>query len=91
MDNDDARHRRLVELNVIEQCVNIFKTGAVQKRRLETYNGNDAYTNPRIHAMVYDPATGLLNQLPVDFKQVLNELRAVYEFEDLAPYVEPTG
>jgi len=32
-----ARHRRLVELNVIEQCINLFKTGVVQRRRVETY------------------------------------------------------
>ena len=30
-----ARQRRLVELNVIEQCLNIFKTAVVQKRRVE--------------------------------------------------------
>jgi carbonic anhydrase len=32
------RQRRLVELNVIEQCVNIFKTSVVQRRRVETHN-----------------------------------------------------
>ena len=28
--------RRVVELNVIEQCLNIYKTGVVQRRRLLT-------------------------------------------------------
>lgn len=31
------RQRRLVQLNVREQCVNIFKTGAVQRRRNQTH------------------------------------------------------
>jgi hypothetical protein len=25
--NSEERHRRLVELNVMEQCLNLFKTG----------------------------------------------------------------
>ena len=29
----ELKHRRLVELNVMEQCLNIFKTGVVQRRR----------------------------------------------------------
>ena len=28
---------RLVELNVMEQVVNLFKTGVVQRRRRDTY------------------------------------------------------
>lgn len=32
-----ARNRRLVEINVIEQCLNVFKTAVVQRRRVETY------------------------------------------------------
>ena len=31
-----SRQRRLVELNVIEQCVNIMKTAVVQRTRVET-------------------------------------------------------
>ena len=35
--DEEDRHRRLVELNVVEQCINIFKTGVVQRKRLATY------------------------------------------------------
>lgn len=80
----DDRVNRLVELNAIEQCVNIFKTGVVQRRRWATFHGDEPYTQPRIHAMVYNPADGALTKLPVDFKEVLDEIRDVYEFE-LAP------
>ena len=27
-------HRKLVELNVIEQCINIYKTGVIQRKRM---------------------------------------------------------
>ena len=32
-----ARQRRLVELNTIEQCLNVYKTAVVQRRRISTY------------------------------------------------------
>lgn len=80
----EARHRRLVELNVVEQCINLFKTGTVQRRRRLTFRnkGEFAYTQPRIHALVYDPADGTLNHVPIDFQQVLDELRPIYELYD---------
>lgn len=34
--NDEDRHYSLVELNVIEQCLNIYKTGVVQRKRIQT-------------------------------------------------------
>ena len=61
----EHRHRRLVELNVVEQCLNLFKTGAVQRRRVETFRSGSDYTTPRIHACVFDPRIGYLNRLPV--------------------------
>ena len=56
---------RLVELNVIEQCLNLFKTGVVQRRRVQTFKEGSEYTTPRIHACVFDPKTGDLTKLPV--------------------------
>lgn len=84
---EDARRRRLVELNVIERllnmgfwvlsqtafkasiilhfalsCLNVFKTGIVQKRRAETLTKPEQYPfiMPRVHAVVFDPAVGRL-------------------------------
>ena len=37
----EMRHRRLVELNVIEQCINLFKTGVVQRKRVETFRSDE--------------------------------------------------
>lgn len=79
----EARHRRLVELNVIEQCINLFKTGVVQRRRVTTYQEGAAYTMPRIHACVFDPKTGDLKRLAVDFNEYISELHEIYDLYTL--------
>ena len=79
------RQRRLVELNVIEQCLNIFKTASVQRKRVETFElkeqGDKKYTftEPRIHGFVYEPTTGDLKKLEVDFGEYMSDLRSVYD------------
>jgi carbonic anhydrase len=79
IDDPEARHRRLVEINVIEQCINLFKTGIVQRRRVETFNDDTfTFTQPRIHAVVYDPKDGKLRQLQVDFKEYLKDIDGIY-------------
>jgi len=76
----EDRHRRLVELNVVEQCINIFKTGAVQRSRVESYQDPDSeFTTPRIHACVFDPKTGRLRRLDVDFRSYINDLHDIYD------------
>jgi hypothetical protein len=65
------RYCRLVELNVIEQCTNLFKTGAVQRRRLDTYKEGEEYTSPQIHACVFDPKIGDLKRLVVSNKKCI--------------------
>jgi carbonic anhydrase len=73
----DVRHRRFVELNVIEQCLNVFKSGIVQQRRKETYlDGGEM--RPRIHAMVFDPKTGDLKRIPFDFSEYSDDLDNIY-------------
>jgi hypothetical protein len=34
---------------------------------------------PRIHAMVFDPAVGLLKKLPIDFKASVGKFRHIYD------------
>jgi carbonic anhydrase len=86
--DDERRHRRLVELNVIEQCLNLFKTGVVQRRRVETYQQNMAsghayYSTPRIHACVFDPKVGDLKRLEVDWQGAIADLRGIYDLYHL--------
>lgn len=79
IEDPEQRHRRLVELNVVEQCINLFKTGVVQRRRVATYKEGQPYTTPRIHACVFDPTTGSLKRLDYDFYQCIDELRDIYD------------
>ena len=74
----DERHRRLVDLNVIQQAVNVMKTGIVQSRRKETFAQGEPYTAPLVHAMVFDPKSGDLKRLDVDWSQYEDELTSVY-------------
>ena len=39
--DDSERHKRMVELNVVEQCLNLYKTNIVQSKRFETKKNND--------------------------------------------------
>jgi len=76
----------LVELNVIEQCINLFKTGVVQRKRVETYQNPDyLMTQPRIHAVVFDPATGKLVPLDVNFGDYIEELHDIYDLYKVDP------
>lgn len=36
------------------------------------------FTEPRVHAVVYEPTTGELNRLQVDFDELIQDLREVY-------------
>ena len=80
-----ARQRRLVELNVEEQCINVFKTAVVQKRRVETHlqakAGEDPHDilEPQVHAMVYEPTTGEAKILDVNFRKYIEDLHDVYD------------
>ena len=83
IEDDETRHRRLVELNVKEQCLNLYKNPVVQKRRLETFKDPESpHTYPKIHGLVFDPATGILEKIPIDFKSELAELNKTYSLFD---------
>jgi hypothetical protein len=79
---------------VIEQCINLFKTGVVQRQRVETFRERQRgvnqmdpksldYTTPRIHACVFDPKTGDLNRLEVDFREYIEDLHTIYDLYTL--------
>jgi carbonic anhydrase len=87
IEDDEVRHRRLVELNVREQCLNLYKTSVVQRKRLETHaDPSVAFTYPRIHGLVFDPGTGVLERVPIDFKGEINELSDTYDLFDVADF-----
>jgi carbonic anhydrase len=71
----EARVNRLVELNVIEQVLNVYKNGFVQKAR--ALNGGW----PHIHGLVYDMRTGTLEQLGVDVAKIFEATSHVFSYE----------
>ena len=68
----DERYKRLVELNVQEQCINVIKVASVQKHYL-----NDR--KPRVHGWVFDVQTGRLIDLKIDFDSILHDIQKIYD------------
>lgn len=71
IDDPLQRRRRLVELNVHEQCRNVIKTAVVQRNYLTR-------KKPEVHGWVYDLSTGLLEDLEFPFKEQLEKVREIY-------------
>lgn len=72
--DDEARYRKLVELNVYEQCLNVMKTTWVQ----EAYDSRDDFS---VHGWVYDLHEGLLHDLEVPFDAMKREIEPLYHFD----------
>jgi carbonic anhydrase len=68
--DEDERYKRLVELNVQEQCINVIKTAAVQKA---TKN-----RDIEVHGWVFDINSGKLIDLNIDFESILKEIKEIY-------------
>ncbi|KAA8483322.1 carbonic anhydrase [Arcticibacter tournemirensis] len=68
------RYNRLVELNVIEQCVNVIKTAEVQ----QCYKANGF---PKVAGWVFDLHGGELIDLNIDFTGQLKEIQKIYNLD----------
>jgi len=75
LSDPDDRHRRLVELNVQEQCFSLHANNIVQYSQAKT-------DRPRIHGMVYDIGEGLLKNLDIDFQSDANQYKDIYTVAD---------
>lgn len=71
IESEKLRFRRIVELNIKEQCLNIFKINMVQRNQ-------HTYGFPRIHGLVYDIHSGELKPLDIDFKRYLHAYSGIY-------------
>ena len=69
--DDHDRYNRLVELNVIEQCLNVVKTAEVQKSYI-----NSGF--PKVAGWVFDLANGELIDLEINFEERLEDIREIY-------------
>jgi len=74
MDDPKQKFDRLVELNVIEQCVNIAKIDHVQRKW-------NATGFPQIHAWVYDLHNGLLKELDIKLAEYFSSIRSIYDLK----------
>lgn len=70
IENEEAKYKRLVELNVQEQCINVIKTAAVQQANRER--------NIAVHGWVFDIHSGKLIDLKIDFESILEEIMEIY-------------
>ncbi|KAG8461321.1 hypothetical protein KFE25_010508 [Diacronema lutheri] len=74
----EARYRRLVELNAMEQTLNVYKTHCVQRARAASASDTaQQHVVPRVHAVVYDPLGLELKELDVDLE--IEDYEEVYK------------
>lgn len=69
------RNKRLTELNVQEQCINVIKMACVQKRYVK-----DGF--PIVHGWIFDLSSGKLMDLNIDFDTILNNIQEIYNLTD---------
>ena len=84
IENDEERYKKLVELNVYEQCRNVIKTSAVQKSFVKN-------NFPIVHGWVFDLHNGLLKDLQIDFDKILRDIQEIYNLTDqhlIAPHTK---
>lgn len=73
IEDEESRYKRLVELNVEEQCINVLKVASVQlavRQRGLT-----------VHGWVFDISTGKLLDLKIDFISKIEKIREIYHLE----------
>jgi carbonic anhydrase len=68
--DDHLRYNRLAELNVQEQCINLIKTAAVQEASRDR--------GLVVHGWVFDIHSGKLIDLKIDFDNILNHMKEIY-------------
>jgi len=71
--DEEEKYKRLVELNVQEQCVNVLKTADVQ-----TAFRDRGIT---VHGWVFDIHSGKLIDLNIDFVEKLSGIRRIYHLD----------
>ncbi|MEZ4888236.1 MAG: carbonic anhydrase [Chitinophagales bacterium] len=73
--DEEVRYKRLVELNVQEQCINVLKTADVQI----------AYRDRGItvHGWVFDIHSGKLIDLKIDFDKLLENIMQIYHLDEI--------
>lgn len=71
--DEPKRYRRLVELNVQEQAINVLKTAVVQRAAKQR--------GITVHGWVFDLASGEIVDLGIDFTTILSGIKSIYNVE----------
>jgi carbonic anhydrase len=69
--DEGEKYKRLVELNVQEQCINVIKTAEVQKANNER--------DLKVYGWIFDIHTGKLIDLKINFDEILKDIKAIYK------------
>nr|WP_321405355.1 carbonic anhydrase [uncultured Carboxylicivirga sp.] len=73
INEEEDRYKRLVELNVQEQCLNVIKTAEVQRGYRDRHI--------TVHGWVWDMHTGKLIDLEIDFEKLLENVMEIYHLK----------
>lgn len=71
INDEDLRYKRLVELNVEEQCINVIKTAVVQRSFIQK-------NFPEVHGWVFNIEDGQLIDLDLNFTEKLHDIQEIY-------------
>lgn len=71
---EEDKYKRLIELNVQEQCINIIKTAEVQKANRDR--------SLKVYGWIFDIHTGKLIDLNINFDEILKYIMAIYKITD---------
>ncbi|WP_281637610.1 carbonic anhydrase [Flavobacterium marginilacus] len=72
--DDEEKYKKLVELNVQEQCINVIKTAEVQKAFRER--------GLKVYGWVFDIHSGRLIDLDINFTEILKDITKIYKISD---------
>ncbi|PVX46940.1 carbonic anhydrase [Flavobacterium sp. 103] len=72
--NEEEKYKRLVELNVQEQCINVIKTAEVQKAFKER--------GLRVYGWIFDIHSGKLIDLNINFTEILKDITKIYKISN---------
>jgi carbonic anhydrase len=72
--DEDEKYKKLVELNVQEQCINVIKTAEVQKAFRER--------NLKVYGWVFDIHSGKLIDLNINFDEIVKDITKIYRIVD---------
>lgn len=71
--DEESKYKRLVELNVQEQCVNVLKTSVVQTAFRQR--------GITVHGWVFDIHSGKLIDLKINFPHILKHIMEIYHLD----------